>query len=108
MDRTSSVPKIAIVWRGEGAVSRIPEESRLRPVAISLEQRGMAVLPVVYSEEMSSTVHAQLRDSNGVLVWVDPLTNGKTRAGLDALLRDVAAHGIWVSAHPDVILKIGT
>ena len=27
---------------------------------------------------------------------------------LDAMLRDVAAKGIWVSAHPDVILKMGT
>src|SRR5215510_748791 len=34
-------------------------------------------------------------------------SSGKTRAELDALLRDVAAHGPWVSAHPDVILKMG-
>src|SRR5262249_60114507 len=27
---------------------------------------------------------------------------------LDALLRQVAARGVWVSAHPDVILKMGT
>src|SRR5262245_2331933 len=27
---------------------------------------------------------------------------------LDALLRKVAARGAWVSAHPDVILKLGT
>jgi hypothetical protein len=27
---------------------------------------------------------------------------------LDALLREVAARGVWVSAHPDVILKMGT
>ena len=26
---------------------------------------------------------------------------------LDAMLRDVAAKGVWVSAHPDVILKMG-
>ena len=26
---------------------------------------------------------------------------------LDALLRDVASKGVWVSAHPDVILKMG-
>src|SRR5262249_7203246 len=32
---------------------------------------------------------------------------GRTRGALDTLLRDVAARGPWVSAHPDVILKMG-
>jgi hypothetical protein len=40
-------------------------------------------------------------------VWVDPIRQGKTRAALDALLCDVASRGPWVSAHPDVILKMG-
>jgi hypothetical protein len=38
---------------------------------------------------------------------VDPIHDGKTRTVLDAMLRDVAAGGTWVSAHPDVILKMG-
>ena len=42
-----------------------------------------------------------------MLVWVDPIHQGKTRDALDPLLRDVAAQGPWVSAHPDVILKMG-
>ena len=42
-----------------------------------------------------------------MLVWVDPLHDGKTRAVLDGMLRDVASRGPWVSAHPDVILKMG-
>ena len=32
---------------------------------------------------------------------------GRTRVVLDQMLRDVAARGPWVSAHPDVILKMG-
>ena len=43
----------------------------------------------------------------GYLVGVDPIHQGKTRAALAALLREVASHGPWVSAHPDVILKMG-
>jgi hypothetical protein len=43
-----------------------------------------------------------------VLVWVNPIHEGRNRANLDALLREVAARGVWVSAHPDVILKMGT
>src|SRR5204863_4927178 len=49
----------------------------------------------------------QLLLADGVLVWVDPLSRGKTRAALDPMLRDVASRGPWVSAHPDVILKMG-
>jgi hypothetical protein len=48
-----------------------------------------------------------LLDCDGVLVWVDPISEGQNRMVLDALLRDVASRGVWVSAHPDVILKIG-
>jgi len=33
---------------------------------------------------------------------------GRNRANLDALLRETAAQGVWVSAHPDLILKMGT
>jgi hypothetical protein len=44
---------------------------------------------------------------DGVLVWVNPIHEGQTRELLDAVLRDVAARGPWVSAHPDVILKMG-
>src|SRR5262249_40161362 len=44
----------------------------------------------------------------GVLVWVNPIHEGRNRANLDALLREVAARDVWVSAHPDVILKMGT
>ncbi|MGY4419516.1 hypothetical protein ACVWY2_001941 [Bradyrhizobium sp. JR6.1] len=43
-----------------------------------------------------------------MLVWVNPIQDGRSRASLDALLRDVASRGVWVSAHPDVILKMGT
>jgi hypothetical protein len=44
---------------------------------------------------------------DGVLVWVNPIDEGRTRNVLDGILRDVAARGPWVSAHPDVILKMG-
>src|SRR5215471_9834842 len=49
----------------------------------------------------------RLTGADGVLVWVDPIHKGKTREALDPLLRDVASRGPWVSAHPDVILKMG-
>jgi hypothetical protein len=45
---------------------------------------------------------------DGVLVWVNPIQDGASRALLDPLLREASAQGVWVSAHPDVILQIGT
>src|SRR4029077_21123667 len=56
---------------------------------------------------IAEEVREQLLAVDGVLVWVDPLHEGKTRTVLDAMLRDVALRGPWVSAHPDVILKMG-
>ena len=49
----------------------------------------------------------QLLKLDGVLVWVNPISDGQDRTTLDAMLRDVASRGVWVSAHPDVILKMG-
>ena len=53
-------------------------------------------------------MHAQLVAFDGVLVWANPIHEGRNRVKLDALLRKVAESGVWVSAHPDVILKMGT
>jgi glutathione synthase/RimK-type ligase-like ATP-grasp enzyme len=43
-----------------------------------------------------------------VLVWVNPIEHGLDRSRLDPLLRGVSAEGVWVSAHPDVIMRIAT
>ena len=50
----------------------------------------------------------QLLELDGVLVWVNPIQEGLDRSKLDPLLAEVAAAGVWVSAHPEVILKLGT
>lgn len=44
----------------------------------------------------------------GVLVWVDPIADRRDRSKLDPMLRDLADRGVWVSAYPDVVQKIGT
>lgn len=102
--------KVAIVWRGDPAkpVERIPESSRLHPVAAALETNGFSVEPVIYAESASRATRERLLACAAVLAWVDPLTDGKDRSDLDAILRHVAANGVWVGSHPDVILKMGT
>ncbi|HEX5326633.1 MAG TPA: Cj0069 family protein, partial [Acetobacteraceae bacterium] len=61
----------------------------------------------VYCEEIADEVRDQLLAVNGVLVWVDPLSDGRPRFKLDAMLRDIAARGVWVSTHPEVTQKMG-
>ncbi|GKQ53453.1 Cj0069 family protein [Bradyrhizobium sp. Ce-3] len=106
---TTRRSKIAILWRGDAASRReaTVQNNRFVRVFDALEAAGIEAVPVVYDETFADTVRSQLLTMDGVLVWVDPIHQGKTRAALDPLLREVAAKGPWVSAHPDVILKIG-
>jgi hypothetical protein len=109
MDRDQS-PKVAVVWRGDRATRRTatPQNNRYHRVFEELSRVGVQAEPAVFDEAFAGEVRDQLLGVDGVLVWVNPLDGGRTRAVLDALLRDVAARGPWVSAHPDVILKMGT
>ena len=101
--------KIAILWRGDrqGRTAATSQNNRYHRIFAELEALGIDAEPAVYAEDMIDEVRAQLTKVDGVLVWVNPLDNGCTREQLDALLRDVASTGPWVSAHPDVILKMG-
>lgn len=63
---------------------------------------------MIYEDNVLDAVRAQLATLDGVLVWVNPIHEGRNRFNLDALLREVAGRGVWVSAHPDVIFKMGT
>ncbi|WP_407158416.1 Cj0069 family protein [Bradyrhizobium sp. STM 3557] len=100
---------LAILSRGDAAARRdaTPQNSRFVRVYEALAAIGIEACPAIYDESFADAVREQLLAVNGVLVWVDPIHQGKTRAELDLLLRDVAAQGPWVSAHPDVILKMG-
>ena len=102
--------RIAILWRGDEAARRnaTPETSRFKAVFAALADVGVDAKPVVYEDDVLDATRAQLATLAGVLVWVNPIHEGRNRANLDALLREVAARGVWVSAHPDVILKMGT
>src|SRR5690348_5520754 len=101
--------KVAILWRGDRETRRAanPRNNRFHRVFEELAVLGIHAEPAVYDEEIAAEVREQLLTVDGVLVWVDPIHQGKTRAALDPLLREVASRGPWVSAHPDVILKMG-
>jgi hypothetical protein len=106
---TARRPKVAILWRGDHETRRAatPPNNRYRPIFEELIAAGVDAQPAVYADDIAGEVRDQLLGCDGVLVWVDPIHQGQTRLVLDEVLRDVAARGTWVSAHPDVILKMG-
>jgi hypothetical protein len=100
---------VGVLWRGDAAARERPMPSdRLRPVFEAFAGSGVAAEACVYCDALAEEVREQLLGLDGVLVWVDPIGGGEDRTRLDALLREVSSQGVWVSAHPDTIEKMGT
>ena len=100
---------IGILWRarpGEAAPKR--EDNRLRAIFDEFEAQGARTEPLAFSEEVADAIRERIAGMDAVLTWVDPIVAGRDRTVLDALLRKAAAAGVYVSAHPDVILAMGT
>jgi hypothetical protein len=100
---------VALLWRGDRQArdAATPEASRFGRIFEALARRHIRAEPAVYADDFADEVRRQLSGMDGVLVWVDPISDGQTRAALDPMLRAIAAEGVWVSAHPDVVLKMG-
>ena len=88
--------------------TQIAVSCRLHGMFAAFAALGVTAEPVVYTDEAALAVREHLLDLDGVLVWVNPIEQGLDRSQLDPLLREVAAAGVWVSAHPDVIAKMAT
>ena len=101
--------RLAVLWRGdrEARCAALPENNRFYRVFEELAALGIHAEPAVYADDIAGEIRDQLLKVDGVLVWVDPIHDGQNRTVLDAMLRDVASRGPWVSAHPHVILKMG-
>ncbi|MEP7216215.1 MAG: Cj0069 family protein [Anaerolineaceae bacterium] len=110
MNTKQTKAKVGVLWRGDpkSAQPPTPENNRLHRVFSALAAQNIEGVPVAFSEDAVDLARSQLLELDGVLVWVDPIMRGVDRSRLDALLREVASAGVWVSAHPDVILKMGT
>jgi uncharacterized protein DUF6815 len=84
------------------------EESRFARTAAALAEKGIAVEGASYVADDVEGLREQLMRVDGVLVWINPIVDGRDRTHLNKVLADVAASGVFVSAHPDVIAKMGT
>ena len=84
------------------------EDSRFAQTAAALAEKGIAVEAAPYVADDVEELREQLLRVDGVLVWINPIVEGRDRTDLNKVLSDVAASGVFVSAHPDVIAKMGT
>jgi hypothetical protein len=102
--------KVAVIYHGDAERRRTatPQTSKVPSVFPALASVGLEGIPVVYHDDVREEVRQQLLGMQAALVWVNPIEQGCNRTHLDQLLRDVAAAGVYVSTHPDVILKLGT
>jgi hypothetical protein len=103
-------PTIALLYPGDRAQRdrADPAESRFAALFDAFAAAGVRAVPAVWHDDFAAEVAAQMRGVDGVLVWCNPIEGGRRRDRLDALLREVAASGVFVSTHPDVIVRLGT
>ena len=107
---STAAATFALLYPGDRAARDLSDQTASRFAALfqAFEQAGIKVEPAVYDDDFCDEVEAQLRKLRGVLVWHNPIEGGRTRRRLDAMLRRVAEQGVFVSAHPDTILRMGT
>jgi len=103
-------PKVALLYPGDHAARdrADPAASRFAALFEALAATGVNAEPAVYHDDFAEEVLEQLRGMQAVLVWCNPIEDGRRRDRLDALLREVAQAGVLVSAHPEAIQRLGT
>jgi hypothetical protein len=109
-DRDSAPVSIGILWRGDRTdESPAPRADRqLGHLYEALTKLRVRIVPIPYEDDAPNEVREEIHSCDGVLVWVNPIQDGANRSQLDPLLREAHDCGVFVSANPDVILKLGT
>lgn len=103
-------PRIALLYPGDRlARDRAdPAASRFATLFEAFAAAGVIAEPAVWHDDFADEVATQLRGVQAVLVWCNPIEDGRRRDRLDAVLRDAAQHGVFVSAHPEAVRRLGT
>lgn len=106
----AAATRVALLFPGDRAARdrADPAASRFAALFAALAAAGVEAEPAVYHDDFADEVTAQLLGMRVVLVWCNPIEDGRRRDRLDGLLREVARTGVIVSAHPDAILRLGT
>lgn len=106
----SPAARVALLYPGDRAARDRADPAASRSAALfdALAATGVNAEPAVYHDDFADEVLVQLRGMQAVLVWCNPIEDGRRRDRLDAVLREVAEAGVLVSAHPDAIQRLGT
>ena len=101
---------VALLYPGDRAMRdrADPSESRFGPLFEAFAAAGVRAVPAVYHDDFAGEVQQQLSDVGAVLVWCNPIHDGRRRDRLDTMLRELSDAGVFVSAHPETILQLGT
>jgi hypothetical protein len=102
--------RVAILFPADAKelASTCVQRSRLAGVAEALAAAGVEVVSAPYTDALIKEIEVRLASVHAVLVWFNPIEAGRDRSILNEMLRSIAAKGVIVSAHPDVIDKMGT
>ena len=86
--------QVAILYPGdyEARQNATPENNRLASIFKAFAELGIDAEPAVYSDEFSEEVRQQLLRADVVLVWMNPIQDGRDRSTLDAMLLE---HVTW-------------
>lgn len=87
--------RVAILFPADAKYRRSTDvhQSKFAGVPKALCAAGIEVVGVPLADDFAEEIRAEFLNVNGVLVWVNPIHSSK---------------GIFVSAHPEVIAKMGT
>jgi hypothetical protein len=83
-------------------------EEKYKDLAAAFSANGANIRSISYNDDSAGKLTHELLEFDAVLVWVNPIEQGKDRKRLDALLTEISQKGCFVSTHPEVILKMGT
>jgi hypothetical protein len=106
----SNASSVALLYPGDRTMRdrADPAESRFAALFTAFARAGVSAEPAVWHDDFAGEVARQLRRMKLVLVWCNPIEGARRRDRLDALLREVAASGVIVSADPDAVQCLGT
>src|SRR5690349_11962711 len=97
-----------LIYGGVNSDRNALTEEKYKDLANAFLSKGFRVKSVLYNDDAADKLAIELLQFDAVLVWVNPIEQGNDRKKLDALLNEISGKGCFVSAHPEVILKIGT
>jgi hypothetical protein len=108
MTTEPAAQRIGILWRGARGDQRPAESRGMDPLLDAFREFPVEIVPLPFDESRVDEVRAELASLDGLLVWVNPIQDGANRQYVDGLIREASARGVFVSADPAVIMKMGT